>query len=383
MLSSYLAADCAVINGSTIFQAVLTPLALSLAGSLGSAEAQVRTVPDRVSCGGCTVEVAFRFRFAEPPGGLGALPLQVATWSDGQRVVRLSGRPPALYRSDGRFIREVGRRGAGPGEFEVAAHFSRLPGDSALILDSDLLRLSVLGPDMRFVRSVALPFYATALAPTDWPRVVTVNGMSYSADQAGWPLHAMDVSSSPARRLASFGDNDGQLFAGRDFALVRKFFAVTTTGYWTMHVTRYQLTRYSAAGRVEASIFRRPEWFSKDSPWSLGGPTDPPPPILQAAAVVRDTLWVAVGIPRVDWRKAWPAIPFGARRELTAAEAPEISELYRSRIEVIDLASGALIAQRDLDGVVIDIDESLAATVYDLDGASVPRLQLFDLRLRR
>ena len=345
---------------------------------------QVRIVPDEVTCARCSIELTPRFSLGEPQGGFKDLPLQVMIWTEGRRLVRFQGANPKVFAADGRFVRDLGRRGEGPGEFMEVAHLSRLPGDSLLVIDSELQRASVLGPDMRFVRSVSIPFYASAAAALEWPRIVAVNGMSYTPDNAGWPLHMLDFTASPARNQLSFGDNEAQLRAGESFKLVRKFFGASSTSFWAYHITSYQLTRYSRDGKIEITVHRKPPWFASVSPWSLGSPSVAPPPVVQAAAVKGETLWVAVSVPRSNWRQAWRPERVAGKRELTMADAPELSELYRTRIEVIDTQSGTLLAQRDFDGVIVEIeDDQLNATVYDLGPALEPRLRVFKLSLRR
>jgi hypothetical protein len=54
-----------------------------------------------------------------------------------------------------------------------------------------------------------------------------------------------------------------------------------------------------------------------------------------------------------------------------------------SRIEVIDLKSGTIISQKDVDGVVVDIDDQMRVAVYDVSGDLQPRLRLFSLSLKR
>ncbi len=363
----------------------ITPMVLAaLALTVTAVPAQEMIIADRVTCARCSIELNLRLTLnTTGTGGTTGVPLQVVPLSDGRRVVRLAGQLPTVLSSNGRDLREIGRRGAGPGEFQEVADVARLPGDSLLLLDSDLSRASVLGPDGMFVRSVTLPFYTSGVAVLDWPRNVVVNGMSHTPDAVGWPLHLMDFSTSPARLRSSFGDNQAELRAGQDFTLIRRFFAVSGTSFWTHQITSYQLSRYSADGRIQGTIRRQPEWFARESPWTVGGPTMAPPPFLQAAAVRNDTLWVAAAIPRPDWQRVWHSDRIAGKRELTRAERPDLVELYKTRLEVIELRRGALVAQRDVDGLVVTIDNRLGATLYTLNRELEPKVQVFDLQLKR
>jgi hypothetical protein len=77
--------------------------------------------------------------------------------SDGTIVVANRGSHQLkLYDSTGRFVRNVGRQGAGPGEFEQLNWMGRLPGDTIVTYDFSGRRLSRFLPDGEFAGSVTL-----------------------------------------------------------------------------------------------------------------------------------------------------------------------------------------------------------------------------------
>jgi hypothetical protein len=55
---------------------------------------------------------------------------------------------------EGEVLDSIGRRGDGPGEYRSLSSLIRQPEDSLLVLDRGLMRLTTLGPDLTFVRSV-------------------------------------------------------------------------------------------------------------------------------------------------------------------------------------------------------------------------------------
>lgn len=76
---------------------------------------------------------------------------------DGVLVVANSGASELrFYGSDGAFIRTVGRRGSGPGEYVSLRLLPNFHDDSLLVYDRDLSRLSTLTPSGEFVRSVQI-----------------------------------------------------------------------------------------------------------------------------------------------------------------------------------------------------------------------------------
>lgn len=358
-------------------------LATCIAGA-AQLQAQERPVTTR-GCTACTIEATqrFVFRTADPRVNIAFVPLQVFRDGTGRYFVLVHGELPLVFSSDGRFIRQLGRSGEGPGEFRAASFVTALPGDSLLVLDTRLLRASVFSPDLQFVRSVRLPFYASAARVLEWPGRVAVNGVSFSRGDAGWPLHLLDLSKPTATRLASFGDNDGAMRAGQNARLIRRFVAGGTDSFWAIQVLKYQVSHYSADGRVLTSVRREPTWFARESEWSLGSPRHPPYPALQTAAIRGDTLWVAVRVPRPDWEKAWSRTRASGAGEATRGRGPESTQLHMTRVEVIDLRNRTVIAARDFDGIIVNIDAQLRATIYDLDQGSEPRLHVLNLRLKR
>lgn len=80
--------------------------------------------------------------------------VDAVTLSDGTVVVAHDD-PPELrfYDADGRHLRTAGGEGEGPGEFQTLGWLTRLPGDTLLVHDWRLNRVSEFGPGGKFVRS--------------------------------------------------------------------------------------------------------------------------------------------------------------------------------------------------------------------------------------
>ena len=311
------------------------------------------------------------------------MPVHIARDSRGKFIVLVPGQLPQLYGTDGRFLQEIGRAGEGPGEFVAAAHVTTLPGDSLLVLDAQLRRASVLRPDLSFARAVSIPLRAGSLAVLRWPQLVMANGISFTPEHAGWPLHLLDLSGPTAQHKGSFGDNRGELRAGQPGLLTRRFMHASREGFWAAHALRYQAARYSLSGKTVDVLLRRPSWFSKESAWTIGSPRIPPPPIVDAVMIRGDTLWVAIRTARPDWSRAWEGVTIPPSGELTSAQVPDRTRLYRSRLEVIDLKHARLLTQKAVDGIVVYLGKDLTAIVYDLVDDLLPRLRVFDLRLRK
>jgi hypothetical protein len=104
----------------------------------------------------------------------------VSQLGDGTLVVANGGtRELRFYRQDGRFLRSVGRRGDGPGEFRDMWHHWLMAGDTVVVLDRHARRLQHFGPDGAFVRSTSIvtaPFTAEFSGAFPWPQAVLEDG---------------------------------------------------------------------------------------------------------------------------------------------------------------------------------------------------------------
>ncbi|NJD09886.1 MAG: hypothetical protein FIB01_05385 [Gemmatimonadetes bacterium] len=351
------------------------------AGFATPASSQV--VPDRPACPRCTIRVVARgvLATAAAPSGLPGIPTVISRDRAGRFWVVTSGELPLVFDPRGAFLGEVGRKGDGPGEYRGIAAIAPLPGDSTLVVDARLQRASVLSPDREFVRALALPVRGGATTVLQWPRLVVMNGASLAPETAGWPLHLLDFSGNPVKAARAFGDRRGELRAGQTPALLRKTLEAEGARFWAAHVVRYELAEYDVSGAIVRTVVRRPAFFADDSEWSVGAPDTPPPPFLDAAAVRADTLWVAMRVPRPDWREAWKALRLPRASEISAARGPERTELYRSRIEVIDATRGRLVAATVIEGIVLYLGRDGKSVVYDLDPAGLPRLRIAELSL--
>lgn len=85
------------------------------------------------------------------------LPWASRRLSDGRIAIsNASTNELRLYRADGSFIKASGGRGEGPGEFALIATLHLLPGDTILVADAQLPRLSLFDRDGDFVRTIRL-----------------------------------------------------------------------------------------------------------------------------------------------------------------------------------------------------------------------------------
>lgn len=74
--------------------------------------------------------------------------------SDGRIAVADAGAPDLrIFDAEGRHVRTLGREGEGPGEFQGPSLLGALPGDTLVVVDGQLRRISLFHPDAGFIRS--------------------------------------------------------------------------------------------------------------------------------------------------------------------------------------------------------------------------------------
>ncbi len=77
--------------------------------------------------------------------------------SDGRIVLANAGSGEIrVYGDDGRFLAAHGRKGEGPGEFQNPVLVGSLGGDTLVVVDQDLRRISLVGPDEGFLQAIRI-----------------------------------------------------------------------------------------------------------------------------------------------------------------------------------------------------------------------------------
>jgi len=71
----------------------------------------------------------------------------------------------ALFDSTGKYIRTLGRKGLGPGEYKIAERAQIGKADSIVVLDAMQHRLSILSSSGAFVSAIEVPAYVRDVLP--------------------------------------------------------------------------------------------------------------------------------------------------------------------------------------------------------------------------
>ena len=333
---------------------VLAALAAPLA-----AQDSVVIVPDAPACATCSLDISAVVELGdrEGPGIVAQLNApyalaRVVRSDDGDYYVPgyLGDGRLLRFSSDGVFQEAIGRRGEGPGEYDLPV----LVGGSA----DDLTILDVLSPRLTTIRGgeVAtwrLPFRFDGLDVFPDGRHV-YNALSSEPDRIGHPLHVYDPAS---RRITSSLGDEGFRAARMDPGIteVRRRVAVAADGnIWAARSNRYRIDKWSPDGDHIARIERDATWFRPWEKW-LGVDYEVRP--LPAIVGLRDwgdgLLMVVMRVADADWQPLTPTlepVPGHAMIEPTQED-----ELYDTVIEVLDTRSGTVLARTRVDERVVGL----------------------------
>ena len=254
-----------------------------------------------------------------------------------------------VYAPDGSFISQVGRTGEGPGEFGAPVPIHADADGSVHVLDPANLRITVLDSSFQVVSETHItnagPVHEAAWLAEDRYMVAMWSG---GPESVGFPLH---VLSDEGIILRSFGMPDGEErldpftaqrritanAAGQMFATPRFIFRVES---WNSEAE--PLATFMGPALIQHAV--------EQAPYNLD---DHPIPaeIMDLHADFRGRLWVLIREPREGWEtlfeeQAYPNGMVGLRLRGSAT----IDDVYRSRLWVVSLTTGDILADTVMNG---------------------------------
>jgi hypothetical protein len=308
----------------------------------GSPRLEIAVSEHRTTCGGC-LQLRERVRIA-PSGGPGVVDEShyVARDSSGHViVVRSSGHQ--VYDRNGAFLQIIGRAGSGPLEFALAGPMAIDAVGNIHFFDPALNRETVVDRNFRLLRetTLALGVVYDAVAVGDG-RTRFVNSVSMDPVKIGHTVHRIDGDSV----VASFGEPNDSAYSPASVALQRQL-AMHPSGHLvSVRRFEYVIEVFSPGGERRLLARRKGVW-----PQTAGDPA----PVARGTTLngyVQDVevdslghVWVLSMEPRSDWeRYAKDAVlPNGMKVLMPTPDAPP---WWRSRLEVLDLDTGRVLASR-------------------------------------
>ena len=304
-------------------------------------------------CSDCRIEVTAVTTFGRNEGDPGFLgfPYSVARDARGRYIVAVPFRPrtepPFVFDASGAFVRRIGRAGSGPNEYQQPIKIIVGRGDSIVIVDQRLARVTILPPDLALARSFTAGEYRDG--------VQLAGGDFIVQSELGASLF-LRVSPMGAR-VTAWPDTIRECsgMSGCWSRRARVLFASADSGFWSARRNHhYELEYRDKAGTLRRTLRPRSPWFA-----TYDSSANPKPGVAPQASLVgmwQDTegrLWIVGNTADQEWRRAeWETKTVEGVR---VASATDTDALVDGVIEVLDARTGAsLAAQRvpqRLDGV--------------------------------
>lgn len=253
-----------------------------------------------------------------------------------------------VFDQAGRFVSEVGREGAGPGEFasRPGPAFSDHVGN-VHVVDNSNGRESVYNPARELIGEYQLvAFVRTAAAlPDSGLRVVNAN--LRTGEYVGIPLHIVRGNAV----VASFGLPEGEQVI-RDLDLRRRLNADESGQILSAELYNYVVEWWDSRGR-RVKALQGPS--INDGPVPSGYWTvdfGPPAKILDLRVDADDRLWIMRAAASPSWRSKLEEeviLPNGL--VVPSLRNRDPNTVYDTHIEVLDTATGHLLATGTAPGV--------------------------------
>jgi hypothetical protein len=350
--------------------------AMSAEATRADAQAS-RSVVRGATCRTCRIELDKSVTLRPPKGQAGySMWSRVVRDSKGQIYVANEGQSDMeVYDSTGVYLKSIGRRGQGPGEYGVISSLSVLPGDTLLVGDRVNRRLTLVSPAGRAVRTTPFQFSTRRLIPRPGNGYLA-NATINTPDQIGLPLHMID---SEGVITKSFGV-DTAIYRP-DLAIMHSrpiaFFGATL---WTSYASQYVLEAFDTSGRRVTVIERKADWFK---PWirnQVPSPAVPPNPAVHELHADGRHLWVLLNRPGNRWRDAVVPVPGAAP---TRYSIDRVDLYYNTTIEVFEPRSRQLLASRSLPQLVLGFADSTHVVIYREGDDGTPYFDLRRIHLQR
>lgn len=321
-------------------------------------------IGDTPTCSTCTAELVpvVQLGSLDDPAGFAPV-IQLAKNSDSLYVVSSTTFDGELfvYGEDGQFLRTVGRRGEGPGEFRRTQLVAFDSQDSLHAIEAGGPRHSVFAPDLSFVRTVEMQTRTLGMRIEDSGTVFAVapkqsGDLSFALQVLlpdGSPLHAFDPIDPEASGQAAMGRN----------------ITVDTHGQrWSVGMAEYRLKQWDEDGRLVRVLEASRDWIPETIPMRLERDQRPPAQITGLEADGDGLLWVFAAVPDANWAPPEP----GTR--------PSPATMYDTLVEVLDPTTGNLLARSTFDQLVLPFGRGSAYSMLEESSGDL-RVQVWEMRV--
>jgi hypothetical protein len=306
-------------------------------------------------------------------------PLTMARMSDGRILLNtMAGEPSiAVFDSTGAFMRRIGRRGGGPGEFQTIGRFKITGRDTLRIFDISAQRMTVLTSTFALVQTLPVDIITTGdVEVLADGRIVAAQNISNAA-AAGLPLHVIGKDGKIER---SFGAENPEHRREDAHLLWRSIAPAGNDGVWAAHPTKYVFELWAFSGQKIRELERNVSWFRPHNGSNGDNPNAPPNPLIMDLRMdSTGKLWVIAHVADENWTSGLGNVRGLYDRQVRGVA--DANKYWDSIIEVIDPVAGTLVASQRFDQLLRWIDESAYARAYREDATGAPFIDVFRVSL--
>lgn len=345
-------------------------LTASLA-SAAMAQLRINTTP---SCRTCQLTWTQVTAIDGSDGHLSGYPPSAFRSADGTVVlIDASERLPFVFRADGTYLKTIGRKGAGPGEFSFARIVIGGPDGAIHILDPVLARHTVIATTTT-THSVPLMssgpgLYSALMMPNG--NLIT-NQVLRDPDGAGIPLQEYD---STGQLLLRFGGNETVSF-DEPWRVERALYGRTDGTVLALNAYANILEIYDRARSLRSTYSRAAAWLAGSDPsrQPSGGHSDQRPSVV-GKAVWEDSsglTWIATLVPAPHWKPVAPG-----------SEIPPPQDRFHTVLEAIDLQARRVVAVDTLPYMIATLVSPGYLATYSERADGTPVVEVWEVNLSR
>ena len=265
-----------------------------------------------------------------------------------------------VYDSSGQFVRAVGRRGRGPGEFSFVRHIAVSPAGDVHTIDAPNRYTRWSSGMSSVIATATVPFTVS-----DW---IFLDDTTFvvQPEQQG-EVSALQLAVFKAGRLVTTAIAPQRSPFRIDRPLRR--LGSSPGGFVASWLTRYRMEKWSGDGRLTEVLERSAEWFPPRPVTQItrGPPTQvkPDPVFAAVAGDGHGRIWTIVHVADPDWRPI-PNRPDGIpmHPDSLVAIGVSIDDLHDSVVEVIDAQNNKVVAAAVHDSLLLGFVEGRTDLVF-------------------
>ena len=250
-----------------------------------------------------------------------------------------------VWDAEGRFLRQVGRRGDGPMEFHRPAPVRTDSEGRMHIVDLDIGRETVVNADFSYHADRLLDPGGSHLAvPLGDDGRYLLNRARMTTQRVAMPLHIVD-GPDVRHSFDRMAGLDATGFAPRVLAVD------LDARIYSTREGDYLIQVWSDSGRRILGL-RGPTLNEREAARGYWSPDNPPRNRIFAMQVDGERrLWVIVHVLKNDWQDHMDHRLLPNGRMAYGPTDDDMKAIYETRVDLIDLASGLLIARRRHDAL--------------------------------